>query len=387
MSTIRFATTSAHLEEKAPGTIICGMPGSGKTFAMLVMAANALIMNERVIVIDPKNDFTRLYNVNKNIEIIDVNNIRPGALNPFEFLKRKDRNGTVTYVDSSTIMSILQILCGKFSDEQFNAVFPVVKDLLIESKRDGKYVDFQKLADALYSMDDQSAIAVGNQLYNYYDGEFAKLIFTRDENVRPLVLSDDMSMVISLHGMTLPEYNKRPEDYDSNDRFTAAVVFIIATKLLQILNKRPEWDKRPVTFFCDEAHLLFSNPMMSSVINKFLSVGRSLNTATVLASQGISKFPDDIAQYISSKFIFQSATSEAERFLKIFDTSEYDPANAIAKDIIGQIAKYPKGRCFFIDKYNRNGVIDIVSPFDPKLFSSNPLEKIDVKINYEETEE
>ena len=34
-------------------------------------------MGQRVIAIDPKNDFNKLYNVNPNIEIIDINDIRP----------------------------------------------------------------------------------------------------------------------------------------------------------------------------------------------------------------------------------------------------------------------------------------------------------------------
>ena len=90
MSTIKWSPITAMADNMAPGTIVCGSPGSGKTFAMLNFAANALGMGQRVIIIDPKNDLDKLKNVDSRIEIIDVNDIRPGALNPLEFLKKKN---------------------------------------------------------------------------------------------------------------------------------------------------------------------------------------------------------------------------------------------------------------------------------------------------------
>ena len=102
MSTIKWSPITAMADNMAPGTIVCGSPGSGKTFAMLNFAANALGMGQRVIIIDPKNDFNKLLNVNPHINIIDINNIKPDALNPLEFLKKKNADGTVEYIDTKT---------------------------------------------------------------------------------------------------------------------------------------------------------------------------------------------------------------------------------------------------------------------------------------------
>ena len=60
MSTIKWSPCSAHMLNNAPGTVVCGSPGSGKTFFLLNIAANCLGTGQRVIAIDPKNDFTKL---------------------------------------------------------------------------------------------------------------------------------------------------------------------------------------------------------------------------------------------------------------------------------------------------------------------------------------
>ena len=82
VSTVKWSPTTAQMKNNAPGTIVVGAPGSGKTFFLRNIAANCLGMGQRIIAIDPKNDFNNLKNVNRDIEIIDIEHIRPGALNP-----------------------------------------------------------------------------------------------------------------------------------------------------------------------------------------------------------------------------------------------------------------------------------------------------------------
>ena len=59
MSTVKWSPTTAQMCNNAPGTIVVGAPGSGKTFALLNIAANCLGMGQRVIAVDPKNDFSK----------------------------------------------------------------------------------------------------------------------------------------------------------------------------------------------------------------------------------------------------------------------------------------------------------------------------------------
>lgn len=373
MSTIKWSSTSAHLANNAPGSLIIGAPGSGKTFALLNFCANALGMGQRVIAIDPKNDFTKLYNVNKSINIVDINKIRPGALNPFEFLKKIDKNGKVTHIDTATLMTIIEIMCGKLSPDIIIDITPIVTDFVTKSKNSDDYVDMQDVADYLYSNPSKAAQTVGTMLKMFEDNKYGKLLFTRETNVNPLVLSDKDSMIISLHGLSLPDYNKKAEDYDANERFTSVILYILTNKLMEILSAD---SKIPTTLVCDEAHLLFGNKEMAAIIDRFLVLGRSLNVATILASQGISHFPKGIAQYITTKFMFKSSIEEAQLFLDTFDTSKIDASNAIdVESIISSATKFPTGVCFMIDRKGRSGIIRIKSIYDINLLTSNPFTK------------
>lgn len=357
----------------APGTVLVGAPGSGKTFALLNIAANCLGMGQRVIAIDPKNDFDKLYNVNPAVNIIDINKIRPGALNPFEFLKKIDEKGRVKFVDTATLMTIIEIMCGKLDRNTIIGITPIVTDFVTKAKTTGDYYDMQDVADYLYANQNESAQTVGTMLKMFEDNTYGKLLFTRETNVKPLVLSSTDSMVISLHGLSLPDYSKKPEDYDANERFTSAILYIITSKLLDILSGD---NKIPTTLICDEAHLLFGNKEMGAIIDRFLVLGRSLNVATVLASQGISHFPKGIANYITTKFMFKSSMEEALLFLDAFDTSKINPSSAIDVDsIVSSAVNFPTGTCFMVDRANKNGIIRIKSIYSVDLLTSNPFAK------------
>lgn len=382
MSTIKWSPTTAQMVNNAPGTIVVGSPGSGKTFALLNIAANCLGMGQRVIAIDPKNDFDKLYNVNPSINIIDINKIRPGALNPFEFLKKIDEKGNIKYIDTATLMTVIEIMCGKLERNTIIGITPIVTDFVTRAKTTGDYYDMQDVADYLYANQNEYAQTVGTLLKMFEDNKYGKLLFTRETNVKPLVLSATDSMVISLHGLSLPDYSKKPEEYDANERFTSAILYIITTKLLDILSGD---NKVPTTLICDEAHLLFGNKEMGAIIDRFLVLGRSLNVATVLASQGISHFPKGIANYITTKFMFKSSMEEAQLFLDAFDTSKINPSSAIDVDsIVSSATNFPTGTCFMIDRLNRNGIIRIKSIYDVSLLTSNPFAKKREEDNEEE---
>ena len=355
-------------------TMLIGSPGSGKTFALLNFCANALGMGNRVIAIDPKNDFNKLYNVNKDISLIDINKIRPGALNPFEFLKKVDKKtGKVTHIDTATLMTIIEIMCGKLPQETIIDITPIVTDFVMKSKNSDEYVDMQDVADYLFANPSKAAQTVGTMLKMYEDNKYGKLLFTRETNVKPLVLSDTDSMVITLHGLSLPDYSKKEEDYDANERFTSVILYIITSKLMEILSTD---SKIPTVLVCDEAHLLFSNKKMADIIDRFLVLGRSLNVATILASQGISHFPKGIANYLTTKFMFKSSIEEARLFLETFDTSKLDATNAIDIDsIVSSATKFPTGVCYMVDRNSRQGIIRIKSIYDIGLLTSNPFTK------------
>lgn len=312
-------------------------------------------------------------NVNPNIDIVDIENIKPDALNPMEFLKRHNADGTVEFIDTATLMTIIEIMTGKLDQGAIIAITPIVTDFVTRAKQRGEYVNMLDVANYLFANPNENAQQIGTQLKMFEDNKYGPLMFASGTEGSPLELSATRSMIITLHGLDMPDYNKSVNDYTPSERLTSAILFVITKKLLEILTQD---SKIPTVLICDEAHLLFSNKEMAQVIDKFLVLGRSLNVATVLASQGITHFPDGISNYITSKFMFKSSIDEAEAFLDAFDTSKINPANAIdTASVLSAVTSFETGQCFMIDRLGRNGIIKIKSNYDISLLTSNPLEK------------
>lgn len=365
MGTIRWQPMSSIWTNNPAGTIVVGASSSGKSVFLLSTLANALSLRQRVLVIDPKNDLIKIQNVYPNVKIIDINNIREGALNPFTFLKN---------IDTSSILSIIELICGKLSTDEERAVTPIIQDFVTRFKRDGNYVDMQDVAEYLFSRDNGFASNLGARLKSVSDSKYGKLLFTREENVAPLELSLTDSFVISLHGMDLPDQTVSVENYTASQRFTSAIVYLLSSKLLEILSSN---NKIPTIFCCDEAHLLFGNKAMSAIIDRFLVIGRSLGFATILASQGTSHFPKGIANHMATKFIFKSSMEEAGLFLSKFDTTQLGDNPIDREAIVGMVSsKFVAGDVFMIDKNNNSGFLHIVPNYPLHVFSSNPLDKL-----------
>lgn len=354
MSTIYWSPVNSIMNNKPSGTVVIGQPGSGKTFFLLNVAANSLLTGCRVIYLDPKNDAKSLANIIPDISITDVNNISPGALNPFKVFHD---------VSTNSILSVISCICGKLSDKQMVAVSPIVNDFVIKNNKNKEHTTFSMLSDYLYASDNEFAQTIGTTLKINEDSKYGKLIFSDSDSSFKL---DRESHIISLLGMPLP--SSLTLEMTQDEKFSSAIVYIICKMLREILT---EDSKIPVILIIDEAHVLFSNPAMSNIIWDFLSMGRSLNVCTVLASQNMSKFPDGIEQLIASKFMFGSSPKEAVEFLNRFDSSssgdKFDRPSIV--DYIGNV---DTGVCFFIDNKNRGGFIKIKSYLD---VTSNPLFK------------
>lgn len=361
MPSISWSPINSILENKSAGTVIIGSPGSGKTYFLLNIAANCLLTGCRVIYIDPKNDASALLNIYKDIKITDVNNIAPGALNPFNVLKD---------VSSNVMLSIISCICGNLSDEKLVSISPIVNDFVIKNNRDKANINFSMLANYLYASSNIEAQTIGTMLKMNEDSKYGKLLFSPGEEA---VNIGSKSEIISLLGLELPAANKNSENLSPEEKFSSAIVYIICKMLREILT---EDNKIPTVLIIDEARIVFSNPALHAIINDFLTLGRSLNIATVLASQNITHFPSGIGQLISSKFMFASSYKEASEFLEEFDGS----ASSVGLDrtsIIEYIENIKEkvggpGGCFFIDSKNRGGFIKIKSNLG---VTSNPLFK------------
>lgn len=366
MSTVQYSPFTAVFENGASGSVITGSPGSGKTFFLLNVLSNCILMKQRIFAIDPKNDLGVLAEVFPGeIEYIDVNDIKSGALNPFAVLDD---------INTITLTSIISIICGGLTSKQKTSVTPILNDFVNKSRRRPRSVSFTDVAEYLYAHDDSQAREIGVALSIAKDSKYGKLLFSDEfdednNNAKDEFVFTAKSKIISLHGMDLPIANAKK--ITEEQRFNSAIVFIICKMIRQKLVS----GGYPTLITIDEAHIAYQNDDFAKLIDDFLVLGRSLNCPTILASQSTSHYPEGIDQFVSSRFCFKSSTKNALQFLNTFlPTDEMEGISSDYGKIASKINNFNTGECFYVDKKNRAGFVKIVSSFDSSV-TSNPLEK------------
>lgn len=355
-TTINFSPFTSIFENKTAGTIIIGKPGAGKSFFLLNLAANALMFEQRLFVIDPKDDMSVLANIYDGIEVIDINDIKPGGLNPFKVIKD---------IDTNTLSSIVSIICGGLTDDQIIAITPILNDFINKNRRLNMNLSFSDVVDYLYANDNIEAQAIGTKLQIHRDSKYGPLLFENNETEETGLKSN--STIISLHGMDLPK--GQSGSMTEEQKFNSAIVFIVCKMLKDVLTQ----GKYPTLFILDEAHIAYQNESFSRIIDELLVLGRSLNIAVVLASQSTSHYPEGISQLVSSKFCFNSSTDDATDFIEKFYNKDFD-GMADFDSIVYEIGQFETGNVFFIDSNNRTGIFKVTSLLGDDI-TSNPLMK------------
>lgn len=350
------------------GTAVIGVPGSGKTFFLLNQIANSLIMEIPIYALDFKNDLEIITNVFPEVEMIDINKISKGALNPFAVLNK---------VDTNTICSLISIICGNIDDNQMTSITPIVRDFVNRQKfknmnSGSEYVSsFTELTDYLYANDNRDCQIIGNKLQTHKDSKYGHLIFddpTEVSTKRNSLRLSSKSKIISFFGMDLPMPTTSGEvaKLTEEQKFNSGIIYIVTTMLKELLTGF----NYPTLFVMDEAHIALKNQSFSNLLDEFLVLGRSLNIATVLATQNASHFPSGISQLIANKFCFKSSTEEALKFMDLFLNKTPENAADISS-IVTQIGNFNSGDCFFIDDKGRSGIFKVTSLLGD--ISSNPL--------------
>lgn len=361
MGTVCWSPMSGIFDNKSAGTVIIGGPGSGKTFGVLNLASNCLLTNQRIIVLDGKNDTLVLKKIYPKIDIVDINNVKDGGLDPFKVIKN---------VSSNVILSVIECITGKLTKEMRLSISPIIQDFVKENKRyEDQHVRFKDLVNYLYSHRNTDAQSVATAINLHKDSEYGRFLLGDNEDDKDDFELSNNSQIISLFGMSFPS-SDRDDNLKPEERFTSAIMYIICYKLNQILK---EDSSIPTVLFLDEAKILFADQSLAKIVEDFLVLGRSLNTATVLATQNITHIPDSLSNLFSTKFMFRSQSSQAEEFLRRFNNSDDSGDSKMnERTIVSYVASCDSGNCFMIDPWDRGGFIRITSNLG---LTSNPLLK------------
>jgi hypothetical protein len=365
MSEVFFSPITSVLRNMPPGTLVVGVPGAGKSYALLNIAANSLEQGANVFALDAKNDMLNLRNVFPSMKVTDVNNIAPGSLDPFLTLEK---------VDATTIMTIIELICGNFDAVQRSEVIPIVKDF-VQQNNEGRAVTFSALATQLFRSENKFVRGVAVTLQTAAESAYGPLLFAPlGSRPRGLKFSNE-SRIISILGMELPSSDEHTKP---DEQFNAAVVYIICKMMRDLLKKKKNGqelvDNTPTVLILDELHMLLRSEAIASVVDELLVLGRSLRLSIILASQNVTHFPKGIAQYVSSKMCFRLSKREASEFFAMFDISN-NGKELDTGETIDLATRLKTGYCFYMDLENRCSLVHITSQYPVGAFSSNFLEK------------
>lgn len=371
MSTVTFSPFTNILENGTNTTLIAGSPGSGKTYFLLTIIANALMMNQKVFVIDPKNDVAMLQEYFPEVDVIDVNDIRDGSLDPFSVLPE---------IDELELLSIIEMIAGDITPKQRNAASPVIQDFIRAHRLKTSKVSMKQIADAFYAHSNEELQELGTRMNGAAGTKYGKLIFGQDivgyDQYGNEIYGDkfkmtDSSKIISLLGMNLPDSTSNRK-ISPEQSFNSSIVYIISKMVRNIMEQSKELN----LFVMDEAHIAFGSDQFRKLIDDLMVLGRSLGIAVVLASQSVSHYDSGIGQFLCARFLFKSSNEDTKLFLKKFGNTE-GHSTIDVENVVAEVMKFERGDAFFIDRKYRDGFFKVVSPMSK--ITSNPLFRNRVK--------
>lgn len=354
-----FDPHSPVVNNRPPGCLITGSPGSGKTHLALTLTTISTIMGKTTVVIDPKGDFLPLVQLKKEIgdfSIWDMSSGGAGLLDPFYMATDASDKLTLT-------IEVIDLFIGGITKEETTVLSPIVKDVIADVNP-----SLQKVVDKLRGSDKETARNLGTQLDLLRQMRFAKLCFSPGNSNRKPVSIDKGLTVIALKDLELPKDAKATT---RQEKLAAGILFLLTDFLRRVMNA--DESGRPKTIIIDEAHAVLSSEVGARTIKSLALLGRSKYLALILVTQNNSHLKRlDIENTVSTRFAFKSSMGESESIIADMNL----PGGEGFEEIILNLEN---GECLMMDFLKRYSTVRIVAwrTHWTEAFNSNPLDRIE----------
>lgn len=375
-----FDTHFPILNNRPPGVLITGSPGSGKTWLLLLLASQSAALGKTNIIIDPKGDFIALKKLEKEGVISNVHiwNLAPsadlnssnildennGILDPMSFFDNPDENVALTTGVITTLIG------GKLTDIQNNNLIPILKDVADEPNP-----SFNNVVSRLRRSVIEEVRAIGIKLDTISGLELSKLLFTnkRKPKAKGLDLSNGTT-IVNLMGLSLPSPSSEMSRWGENEKLSMAIMSLVTSLVTDTTTKKIS-KKTFKTVFIDEAWSVMASETGRDMINKIGLLGRSLNVALILATQSPRHIEIvkgiDISTVISVRFAFKN---DSKKDNEITVNSMNLPPDEGWEEIGHNL---DTGQCLMHDVLKNTGVIYVSVPEEwQDMFDTNPLSLI-----------
>lgn len=370
------------LINRPPVTFISGSPGSGKTFAALLMATQSSICGKVTFVLDPKGDFVSLKALQEqgiightNIwSIIDpstgnVSQENHGILDPTKLGDNPKDNAAMT-------IDVIQSLVSNISPKQNAILRPIVSDVTEKQNSNG----FIDVVSQLNRHKDDEVRSLGQELGMILNLPISQLLVKPRYSQRRTISTEDLLSntkggltVVSLFGLDLPNESKDPKSYTAKEKVSVVIMSLLANQVLDMMRTLKKGIQK--TLIIDEAWSIMGNENGANMIQNVALLGRSINMAAILISQSpshlITKTGKDLNNTISVRLAFRNDSDQdnitTTKDMKLPEASGWDEVLSILNT----------GQCLMQDANKRNGIVHIAVPdVFAKAFDTNPMKFI-----------
>lgn len=310
------------LKDGAPtGTLICGGINSkiAKRNFLVNIVNNSLNNNENPIIIDFGNRLFDYHAKYSNYNIIDLDKLSTGSLNPFILIPN-------LYADELT--NIIECLCGAFEASIKNNLHNHIIDYMTIKHNN---LDLYQLGYFLLDIADSDIQQIGTLLLVSLDYEYGNLISANNtDKVNDYSSNVHLDFNDTLYKKPIIIHTKHTmPDYDFathfiSNRVLQTITYIILLKIYK--ENHDNLNNCINTLFINGADFLFNESYaISDLIFNMLLTGKTSNKCMVLDINNIANIPTTFASVFSSKFIFRLSSVEQINYYKnLYNISNID---------------------------------------------------------------
>lgn len=361
-----FDPHSAIYNNKPPGTVITGSPGSGKTFFASMLAAQSAISGKTTVIVDYKGDFLSLMNLQDEIGKVTLWNLtdpgKAGLLDPYYAVK--DPFETFTLV-----MEFIEMTLGGFAPQQEAAITPIIKDIIETSN----LPSMQTTIDAFNESEKDAARDVAARLSRLANSKIGKLVFAPGSRHMNKVNIGTGTTVITMEGFDIPQGAAEESNISGEVRLSLSILYLLTGFLKRVMNN--DESDAPKTIIIDEAWAFLTSDKAAEAVRSLALLGRSKSLALILSTQNNSHLEKlDIDTTITNRFAFQSTNDEAKDIVKGMNLAKNEGFEQV-------ITGLKKGECLMKDWLDRYSTVKIVlwNKDWEIAFNTNPLDKLKQK--------
>lgn len=329
-------------QNKAPGTVIIGSPGGGKSFLSFTLTCLMAIQGMWTIYIDPKADALPIQDLEGigKVNVFDLKNGNDGILDPFSL-------GGSSAERLLLAIETIRILVGTIDGDTETALSNVIEEML---ENDDIKPSLNMIVSMLQVSDNNNARNLGTRLKTISSLPFARLCFAPQGGVD--ISPRDGLTIITLLGIDLPTADTPPSEYDYPNRLAVAVMYLLTSFTKQLMMDMQ--GNHPRSVVIDEAWAVLSTSHGKKVVSELARMGRSLNTSITLVSQNAADFQrEGLINSVSTKFAFKcNSSEEAENVIELFQLPK-------TQQNVSLLMSLETGQCIMMDSQNRTSLVQI----------------------------